>query len=240
MAAIHAFDVLEEIAPQTSPLAIALCDWLGRASLASGALPFALPHADTAGSAPMWAETDPSEPSLLITGAVCGIAHRVARHDPAVARHPWLSRATDYCMGEIAAMDEPGMAIQFRFVLQLLDALHGKDPSAAEHLSRLGGFLPESGTMAVAGGAEDEKLRPLDFSPEPDRPLRALLAADTIAGDLDRLAADQATDGGWDVDWAVYSSAAAIEWRGDATVRALKTLEANGRLDIRAETVRPG
>jgi hypothetical protein len=229
VAAIHAFEILEEIGPNTSPMATSLCDWLDRVSLANGALPFALPHADVAGSAPMWAESDPSQPSLLMTSSVCGIAQRVARHDPAVAGHRWLAQAADYCLGEVASMDEPGMAIEFRFVLQLLDALHGEDPRAADQLERLGSLLPESGTMPVAGGAENEKMRPLDFSPEPDRPLRALLGPEVIADDLDRLAADQGADGGWDVDWTVYSPAAALEWRGEATLRALKTLRANGR-----------
>ena len=235
VAAIHAFEIFEETAPLTSPLAVSLCDWLDRVSLADGGLPFALPDAAGSGSAPMWADADPSQSSLLMTSAVCGSAHRVARHDPAVAGHRWLSRATEHCLERIAVMDGPSMAIEFRFVLQLLDALDargagGFDASAAGEVERLGRFLPESGTMAVAGGAEDEKMRPLDFSPEPDRPLRALLAAEVIAADLDRLVAEQAPDGGWNVDWKVYSPAAALEWRGEATVRALKTLKANGRL----------
>jgi hypothetical protein len=230
VAAIHAFDVLEEIAPLTSPLAVSLCDWLDRVSLADGGLPFALPHADAAGSAPMWAGADPRQASLLITCAVCAIAHRVAVHDPAVAEHPWLARATEHCRRAIAALEQPTMAIEFRFVLQLQDAVHGKDGDSRE-LERLGALLPASGTMPVEGGAEGEAMRPLDFSPEPDRPLRAFLRDDVIADDLDRLVADQREEGGWDVDWAIYSPTAALEWRGDATVRALKVLKANGRLD---------
>jgi hypothetical protein len=84
--------------------------------------------------------------------------------------------------------------------------------------------------MPVKGGAEGEAMRPLDFSPEPRRPLRALLTEDVIAGALDWLAAEQDPDGGWDVDFTVYSPAAALEWRGEATVRALRILQANGRL----------
>jgi hypothetical protein len=231
VAAIHAFEALDEVAPLTSPLAEGLCDWLDQASLGDGGLPFALPGAAAAGSAPMWAEADHSRSSLLITGAVCGMAHRVAAHDAAVAEHHWLARATEHCLEAIAAIDRPTMAIEFRFALQLLDALHGTDTAAAGELERLASFLPASATMPVAGGAENEKLRPLDFSPEPDRPLRALLAPDVIENDLDRLVAEQQADGGWDVDWKVYSPAAALEWRGDATVRALKTLRANGRLE---------
>jgi hypothetical protein len=227
--ALHAFELLEEIAPATSPLAAPLCDWLDSVSLADGGLPFALPGADGPGSAPHWAAADHSRSSLLSTSFVCGVAHRVAAHDPAVAEHPWLARATDYCRREIAGMAGPRFAIEFRYVLQLLDTLHDKSADAAGELERLAALLPASATMPVKGGAEGERLRPLDFSPDPDRPLRALLSADVIDADLDRLAADQQDDGGWDIDFNAVSPAAALEWRGYATVHALKTLKANGR-----------
>jgi hypothetical protein len=229
--ALHAFEVLEEVAASTSPLAARLCDWLDGVSLADGGLPFALPGADGAGSAPPWTGVDHSRSSLHITSAVCGVAHRVAEHDPAVAGHRWLARATDFCQNAIANRDGPIPAYELSYVLQFLDALHGKSADAAAQLERLGAFMPASGTMPVKGGAEDEKMRPLDFSPEPDRPLRALLSAEVVADDLRRLAADQREDGGWDVDFKVFSPAAALEWRGDATVRALKILKANGRLE---------
>ena len=230
--AMHGFEILEEAHGVTSPMAASLCDWLARVSLPDGGLPFALPHGDHAGSAPMWCTWDPSRSSLLITCAVSSIAHRLADRCPAVGEHPWLARATDYCLGEIAAIRRPAMAIEFRFALQLLDALHDRDARAPAELQRLGALLPASGTLAVEGGAEGEAMRPLDFSPEPDRPLRALLADDVIAAALDRLAAEQDQDGGWDVDFTVYSPAATLEWRGEATVQALKALQTNGRLAV--------
>jgi hypothetical protein len=225
VAALHAFEVLEEVAPMTSPMTAALLDWLDSVSLPGGALPFALPGAGGAGSAPMWASADTSSPSLHMTAVVLGIAHRVRRHDPAVAAHPWVRRATDWATQQIAALDRPGHAIEFRFVLQLLDALDAHD-----ELARLGAHLPADGTMRVAGGTPDEAMRPLDFSPEPDRPLRALLDPRAIEADLDRLEAEQHDDGGWDVDWAHWSPAGGLEWRGWATVRAVRILRANGRL----------
>ena len=90
------------------------------------------------------------------------------------------------------------------------------------------------------GGADGEAMRPLDFSPEPGRPLRALLAEDVIADALDVLAAEQDRDGGWDVDFTVYSPAAALEWRGEATVRVLRALLVNGRLGAHTRTHRGG
>jgi hypothetical protein len=160
-----------------------------------------------------------------MTAVVLGIAHRVGRHDPAVAAHPWLGRATDWATERIAALEEPGHAIAFRYVLQLLDALDARD-----ELERLGAHLPPDGRMPVAGGKPDEAMRPLDFSPQPGRPLRALLDPRTIEADLDRLQAEQHDDGGWDVDWQHWSPAGRLDWRGWATVRAVRMLGANGRL----------
>jgi hypothetical protein len=230
IAALHAFEVFEEIAPQRSELATKLCDWLESASLADGGLPFALPGSEGAGSAPVWVSADHSRSSLLITAALCAIAHRVARHDLAVAEHRWLHQASAFCKAEIAALERPRGTIEFRFVLQLLDAVHDKSADAVRELERLGPFLPKSGSMPVQGGAEGERIRPVDFSPQPGRPLRALFAPEVIDADLDSLAAEQLDDGGWDVDWKVFSPAAQLEWRGWKTVHALKILEANGRL----------
>jgi hypothetical protein len=225
VAALHAFEVFEEVAPVTSPMAAGLLDWLDAVALPGGAVPFALPGGASAGSAPMWASADTESPSLHMTAVVLGIAHRVARHDPAVAAHPWLRRATEWATGEIAKTDEPQHAIEFRYVLQLLDALDARD-----ELERLGAHLPEDGTMPVTGGKPDEAMRALDFSPEPNRPLRALLDPQAIEADLDRLESEQHDDGGWDVDWAHWSPAGELDWRGWATVRAVRILRANGRL----------
>jgi hypothetical protein len=222
--ALHAFEVLEEIAPVTSPLAVRLCDWLESVSLADGGLPFALPGAAGPGSAPWWAGADHSRSSLHITSAVCGNAHRVARHDPGVAGHAWLARATAFCLREIGALERPPFAIALRFVLLFLDAVHDQSDGAARELERLGAWIPKSGAIPVVGGAEGERIRPLDLSPEPGRPLRALLDPDVIAADTRRLAGEQLDDGGWDVDWSPSSPAAVLEWRGYATVRAVTIL----------------
>jgi hypothetical protein len=223
VAALHAFEVFEEIAPATSPLALGLLDWLDGIAADGGAVPFALPGGATAGSAPMWGTADTESPSLHMTCVVLSIAHRVAR--PEVAAHSWLRRATDWARREIAALDGPRDAIEFSYVLQLLDALEERD-----ELGRLGAHLPPDGTLAVTGGKPDEAMRPLDFSPEPGRPMRDLFESRTIEADLDRLEAEQHDDGGWDVDWMHWSPAGGLEWRGWATVRAVRILRANGRL----------
>src|SRR4051812_39873697 len=109
--ALHAFEVFEDILPQTSPRAVELCDWLQAASLPDGGLPFALPVADPAACAPFWAQADATASSLQITAVVAAVAHRVAAGDAAVAAHPWLARATHHCLGAIAALDDEPHAL---------------------------------------------------------------------------------------------------------------------------------
>jgi len=225
--ALHAFEVLAEIAPTTSPHATSLCDWLASVSLPDGGVPFAMPIEDATGTAPFWAGADHTRSSLHLTSAVAAAAHRVARHDPAVREHAWLAAATAYCWREITAVDEVRHALEFRYVLDLLDSLPADRPGVADQLRRLGELVPPSGVIHVAGGLPDEVLRPLDFSPWPDRPVRRLFDHDVIAADVARLASEQRADGGWAVDFASHSPAGALEWRGYATVRAVAILRAH-------------
>jgi hypothetical protein len=228
--ALHAFEVLEEIAPATTSQAVALCDWLASVSLPDGGLPFALPVTNAAGCAPFWAQADPTVSSLQITAVVAATAHRVAAHDPAVAAHPWLAQATRYCLAAIQAVRDMPPAIELAFAIQLLDAAYDTHPEeAAALLERLRAYIPASGLVHVQEGLEDEMMRPLDFAPTPDRPVRALFAPEAIAAELQRLVDQQQDDGGWTVDFASYSPAAALEWRGYMTVRAVSVLQRNLR-----------
>lgn len=227
VAALHAFEVFEEPAFQALPEAAELCDWLGAITLPDGGLPFALPVRDPAGVAPFFTGVDPGASSLHMTAMLAACAHRTAATNKPVGRHPWLATATAYTMARIRTMTGPGHALEYRFALQFLDAVHDLEPEAPAELRRLGAFLPKSGVMPVAGGVEGEAMRPLDFAPDPARPLRALFPEAAIAAELDILAAGQRDDGGWTVDWTAFSPASALEWRGWATVRAVALLQLN-------------
>jgi hypothetical protein len=227
---LHAFEVFEDVAPRTTPRAAELCDWLGTVSLADGGLPFALPVTDRAGCAPWWADADPTVSSLQITAVNAAVAARVACHDPVLAAHPWLAGATDYCLAEIDALDPTCHALVHAFSVQFLDAVVDTRPEAGPLLDRLTGWIPADGSVLVEGGTDDERMRPLDFAPFPGRPARARLAPAVVAADLDRLAARQQDDGGWPVEWATFSPASTLEWRGHLTVRALTILAGNDRL----------
>ncbi|MFI7153723.1 hypothetical protein ACIBO2_53170 [Nonomuraea sp. NPDC050022] len=229
-AALHAFEVFEDVAPAACPRASELCDWLESVTLPDGGLPFALPRASNAGNAPWWAGADSTVSSLQITSVTAAVAHRVAAHLPDVAAHPWLERATRYCLDTIAALDRRPPAYILAFALRFLDAVHDTHPEAAGLLDRLGAYLPAGGQVRVEGGTEHEMLRPLDFAPLPDRPVRALFTPEVIEADLDRLAGMQKDDGGWTVDYAQISPAGVLDWRGYATVGALGILLRNGRV----------
>ncbi|MBC6458827.1 hypothetical protein [Actinomadura sp. HBU206391] len=228
-AALHAFEVLEEVGPAGADDARRLFDWLGSITLADGGLPFALPipEDEVVGTAPWWLGADPLESSLHATAMLAATAHSMARHDEELRRHLWLVGASDYCLRKIVELDAPRHAIEFVFVLRFLDAVHELLPGAAAELARLGRFLPAAGVLPVEGGAEGEATRPLDFSPHPVGPLRDLFAPEVIAAELARLASEQQSDGGWIVDWISQSPAGALDWRGWATVRAVAILRAN-------------
>jgi hypothetical protein len=226
-AALHAFEAIAEAGPATTPHGAALCDWLDSVTLPDGGLPFALAVPDPAACAPFWANADPTASSLQITAIVAATAHDAARHDAAIAGHPWLTRATDFCFAEIEATDEAPFAIALAFALRLLDAVHATRPEAPALLERLAEYVPADGIVPVAGGLEDEVMRPLDMAPRTG-PVRDLFAQDVIDAELERLVAAQEDDGGWTVDFASYSPQASLEWRGYATVRAVAILRGDG------------
>jgi hypothetical protein len=212
--ALHAFEAFGDAAPAATAHAEALCDWCDAASLPDGGLPFGLPVPDPAGSAPFWAQADSSRSSLLITSQVVREALRV----PSVTGHPWVARASGYCRAAVHALSEQPHAIALAGAVRLFDAL-GDD----EAMTTLARFIPADGLVHVAGGKEDEYMRPLDFAPR-------LFSAEVVEAELERLEAEQGEDGGWSVDFASYSPAASVEWRGYATVRALSVLRAHGRV----------
>ena len=228
--ALHALEAFADLAPSTTHRAVELCDWLATASLPDGGLPFALPVPDPAAVAPFWASADAMQSSLQITAVVAATAHRVAEHDAAVAAHPWLARATEHCLAVVRELDAAPHAMVLAFTAQFLDAAAPRVAEAAELVDRLRAYVPADGLLHVAGGADDEFMRPLDFAPLPGGPARTLFGTETIEGELQRIEEGQQPDGGWAVDFSSYSPAASLEWRGHRTVQALLLLRANGVL----------
>lgn len=235
-AALHAFEVFAEVAEASglrTPSAMRLCYWLSDVALPDGGLPFALPVTSAASCAPFWAGADHEHSSLHITTVVTATALRLARHDDAVAGHPWLVASVRYCLDTIASRAQSEHTLELLYSLMFLDALSLYDPSqrevCSEHARRLGAVIPPSGLLHVEGGIEDEYMRPLSFAPLPGAPSRELFSPEVIDSELDHLEGRQQADGGWPEEFASYSPQAALEWRGYLTVAALNVLNANGR-----------
>ena len=228
--ALHALEAWADTGIDVGPHAQRLCDWLASVSMPDGGLPFALPMNDPVGSSPWWTGADSSTSSLQITAAVVAKAHRVAVHTPVVAEHPWLSTASTYCMDAIRALDDAPFAFILSFSLQFLDAVADTMPGAEEQIERLVGFLPPTGVLMVDGGADGEALHPLEYAPRPGTAVRRMLKSGVIEDNLQRVESGQQPDGGWPIDWATSSPAAALEWRGYVTVRSIDLLQTNGAL----------
>lgn len=225
VAAMHALEVLADVRDTKSQRPVELCDWLADHTLPDGGVPFGLPYSDTAGSAPQWADADATVSSLQMTAQLAAQAHRLARHRADIAGHPWLATATSYCLDAIDRIVGAPHAYELMFVMRFLDAVGEHVPRARPLVDRLSRYVISDGPTPVTGGSEGEVLHPLDFTPHPETPSRASFTKDTIAADLDRLAAQQQADGGWTVTFTPYSPAAALEWRGYATVQAVAVLQ---------------
>jgi hypothetical protein len=219
--ALHALEALREAG--SGPTALPLLDWLTAASRPDGGIPVALPVTAPDGVAPFWRDADPAESSLQITACVLTNAYRLAAIDPEVAAHPWIEAATRYCLAAIEALTEAPHALVLSFALQLLEVV----PDNRGLFKHLAQWVPADGKLAVAGGSEGETLHPVDVAPFPG-PVRELFPADQFAADLDRYANGQQEDGGWTVGFGSFSPAAALEWRGYETVRAIQVLRGNG------------
>jgi hypothetical protein len=228
--ALHALEAFADLIPDRTGRAAELCDWLASVSLPDRGLPFALPVPDPAACAPFWASADSTQSSLQITAVVAAAAHRVGAADAVVADHPWLARATAYCMAAVRDLGPEPHAMVLAFAAQLLDAAAPTTPGAADAVDALRPHVPADGLLHVAGGADDEFMRPLDFAPFPGGPARSLFGPGVVEAELERLAAAQELDGGWRVDFGSFSPAAALEWRGHRTVNALVMLRANGAI----------
>jgi hypothetical protein len=216
-----ALEILGEAGVHDDPMIEPAVDFLAGIARPDGGVPFVLPSAADYPRAPWWQPTD--ESSLTMTAANAAALYELG------SDHAWLKRASDYCWGRIEALDVLDSAYDARFALMFLDAVPDEDRAAAA-LDRLGPALDESGLVTTDPDAPGEVHQPLDFSPRSGTRSRRLFDAQLIERHLDALAARQKDDGGWEVNFPGWSPAGSIEWRGVATIVALKTLRDHGRI----------
>lgn len=226
----QALHVLDEAGRLPADIVEPLCDWLASVTTADGGVPMVLLSASAYPRAPWWDPSPDQRASLLPTGGLAGLLHR-HRVD-----HPWLGPATDFCWAAVdavgsrlAAGDSPlQAAYDARSALVFLDNV--PDRARAELAAdELGGVLLAAGVIALDAATPGEVAMPLDFAPVPDTLSRRWFDDATIAAHLDALVAAQQQDGGWPVNWEIWTPVTGPEWRGWQTVERLKTLRAYGR-----------
>jgi hypothetical protein len=216
-----ALEILHEVGARDDPMIAAAGDFLATITRDDGGVPFVLENAMAYPHAPWWEYAD--ESSAIQTPSNAAAFHRLG------ARHPWLDGADELCFRQIAQLDGPttGAGYALRFGVAFLNEV----PDAARAEAALDALAPALAPLAAAEPDPDaEVTTPLALAPEPDSRSRRLFDDATIERHLDALESAQRRDGGWTVSWPAWNPAAAIEWRGVATLNALTLLRANGRL----------
>jgi hypothetical protein len=171
--------------------------------------------------------------SLICTALLAGTLHAAAavKGDGEAgggAEHPWLRQATELVWARIDALGDVG-PYDMRALFWFLDHVPDRDRARAA-MDKIGPVIFERDLVALDPATPGEVHFALDFAPLPGSLARGLFDQRVIDAGLDHLATTaQQPDGGWTVNWMAWSPAAEREWRGHATVEALRTLRANGR-----------
>ncbi len=218
---LYALEILEEAGRIDSEMGRAARSWLAAVALPDGGVPFALPGFEPYPHAPWWTG-DPESASFLTFGVAAVLHDAGAEHDE------WLGRATDWCWRSIESERQPS-AYWLKYACTFLDSVPDEDRARAALTNLAATVNPTS--IAPAGGAEGEALRPLDLSPRPGSRSRILVTAGHIEAHLDAVESEQQDDGGWMFDWPAWSLAQTADWRGNVTIGALTWLRDNGLLD---------
>ncbi|MEO3851963.1 hypothetical protein ABGB09_30760 [Streptomyces sp. B8F3] len=229
----HALRVLDSLGRCTGRRAEDVCRYLTAVSNHDGALPAVHPSLRGYPAAP-WLPVPTDPPSALLTTApVVGLLHR---ND---IWHAWLFRATDFCWHAVETL-RGSHPYEAEAAVAFLDHVpdRRRAEAAADRLGRLvraerlvlldpdrAGAEP-----AAEGHAPGEHHHPHDFARRPASLARRWFSDAEMARSLDFLAANQRADGGWPVAWRRWSPGAELEARPLATLEALLTLRAYGRI----------
>ncbi|GAA1929226.1 hypothetical protein GCM10009815_24360 [Nocardioides marmoribigeumensis] len=215
---LAALELLDHLGLHGTAQAEGALAWVGSVITEDGGVPFMRHESEGWPLAP-WMATDDKGCHLTF-----GYVAQAARHGLTPA---WLGRAQAWCDDRLDAPEGLG-GYHLKYALKLLDACDD-DPLCEGRIEALRHHVRADGSVPVSGGEDDEGLRPLVLSPEPDACSRRLFTDGQVAADLDALAAGQEADGGWTFDWAGWCPGQELEWRGALTVDALQTLRRHGR-----------
>jgi hypothetical protein len=188
-----------------------------------GGVPFVLPTANQSPHAPWWNSKARKPPASI--NPTAGIAALLYKNKVTGA---WLTRADRWCWKYIEQMQDVN-PYELRVTLAFLD--HAPDRAkAARHLARLRPKILAKGVVELDVDSKAEVFRPFDYAPDPDSLSRQVFSEIDMDRQLDGLERAQAPDGGWTINFPIWTPITEFEWRGVQTVEMLKILQANGRL----------
>jgi hypothetical protein len=197
------------------------CDFLDRVSAPDGGVAILLPGFESHAHAPHWTGYA-RPPELVPNGGLVGLLYKLG------VDHPWREATAARVWAWIEA--EAGLgAHDILDAVWFLEAAPDR-PRAESAGRRLAGALSAAPYYKADPAAEGYGVTPLWYAPAPDAFCRSWFSDETIARNLDHLAAEQQPDGGWPLTWNPPGPASVLEWRGIQTLKALRTLKAYGRL----------
>jgi hypothetical protein len=196
-------------------------DHLETITAADGGVPVATPDMRDWPVAPWWAIG--TEGSLLATALLFA---PLSKH----VAHPWLHRAEAFLWDAVDAIDQTH-PYEVEAAVTFLDAASDR-PRAEAAAQRLGELVREQNLVGTQpeGYSTGEIHHPHDFAKHADSLARRWFSDQELDASLDHLESRQAEHGGWDITWAHWIPAIAIEWSGLMTIGALKTLRSYGRV----------
>jgi hypothetical protein len=188
------------------------CEFLIGIADERGFVPIVLPSVADYPRAAHWGDGNfPATISPAV--AIAGYLHELG------VTHPWLKRVTGTCFESIE-QEPPKDAHQIHD--GLVFAKHA--PGGERLLSQLAEALPRADYFR--GDPQDES-----YGLPPTRFPRDWFDDDLYEAHLERLEGEQEDDGGWPIAWEPPGPASTAAWRAIVTIEALRTLDANGRLE---------
>ncbi|MGW6846209.1 hypothetical protein [Streptomyces sp. NPDC054958] len=229
----HALRVLDSLGRCAGQRIERLCRHLTGVSTVDGALPVVFPAPRDYPAAPYHPMHDDPPGELLTTGPVVGVLHRNR------VWHAWLFRATDFCWDRVENLRH-SHPYEVQSAVAFLDGIPDRARAAAA-ADRLGRLVRDQRLVVLdplrraeypeaPGYAPGERLYPHDYAKRPESLARGWFTDAELRRSLDLLASEQQPDGGWPVRRRAWAPGSSLERRPIATLEALLTLRAYGRL----------
>ncbi|TDD28734.1 hypothetical protein E1218_06370 [Kribbella turkmenica] len=211
-----AFETLLTAGARDDEMVRRAVDWLDSIATPDGAVPLCGPVIEGYPRAEHMTEWT-YEPGLNPTAGLVGQLHRFG------FEHPWRDKAGAWCAAELAKgfpEDAHGMHVAMEFLEHTDDV----------DLDKVRDWLPKLNWYRADAADPEYGVTPLHLAPTPDSFWRGLFDDSQLEAHLDRLVADQQSDGGWTLTWEPPGTSSTLAYRGIVTIAALRTLKAYGRL----------